>query len=222
MDVTSALVAIIVPAMRRPANAAGFMDSLRASGARATAYVVCDPSDRDEQVAAAAAGATVLVHDLVLTTFAAKANYGYRATEEPWLLLTGDDVRFQPGWLQHALVAAGDRFHVVGTNDLAGLDDRGLAVHPLLRRSWVDEHGASWDGPGTLAHEGYRHCFVDNEWTAVARAADAFTYAPDAVIEHLHPDFGKAASDAVYERGRRAFARDERLWELRSNEFLGR
>ncbi|MDQ2648765.1 MAG: hypothetical protein M3Z03_04345 [Actinomycetota bacterium] len=197
------------------------MDSLTRSGADANAFFVCDHADLEEQAAAAAAGASVLLNPSPRTTFAVKVNHGYRSTIEPWILVVGDDVRFTPGWFDAALVAAGEQYHLVGTNDLSGLDRRVLAVHPLVRRSWVDEHGASWDGPGTLAHEGYRHCFVDNEWTAVAHQAGVLTFAADAVIEHLHPEFGKAAVDEVYARGRRSYERDERLWLQRAAEFAG-
>lgn len=214
-------VAVIVPALGRPAHAAPFMQSLRASCDRATAYFVCDAGDVAEQEAAAAAGATVLINPSPSTTFAVKVNHGYRSTDEPWILVVGDDVRFEPGWFDAGLAAAGEDHHLVGTNDRSGLEQRVLAVHPLVRRRWIDDHGASWDGPGTLAHEGYRHCFVDNEWTAVAQQAAALTFAPEAVIEHLHPEFGKAESDEVYARGRRSFQRDERLWLQRSATFIG-
>lgn len=210
-------VAVIVPAMKRPGHVAGFMESLSASTDRATAYFICDPGDVDEQVAAETGGATVMIHDSNLTTFAVKVNFGYRTTTEPWLLFVGDDVRFRPGWVEACLVAAGDQFHLVGTNDLSGLGQR--AVHPVVRRTWLASHGASWDGPGIMAHEGYRHCFVDNEWTAVAKQARAFVYAEDAIIEHLHPEFDKGELDDTYLRGRRSYARDQGVWNRRSAEF---
>ena len=57
-------------------------------------------------------------------------------------------------------------------------------------------------------------------WTAVAQAAGVYAYAPDAVIEHMHPAFGKSEGDPVYERGERAFRRDERIWLQRSGSFV--
>lgn len=212
-------VAVIVPVLSRPQNVRPFMESLRASTGLATAYFVCDPHDTVEQDAVRANGGTVLTHDSPYTTFSVKANYGYRNTSEPWLLFVGDDVMFRPGWYDRAIRAAGDRFHLVACEDLSSLNRlHGHAVHPLVRRVWIDEHGASWDGPGTVAHEGYRHNFVDNEWSVVARQAGVFIDAPDAVVEHLHPLFKKAESDAIYEKGQFSYERDKRLFEKRLKE----
>lgn len=204
--------AVIVPVLHRPKNVHPFMASLKASTSLATAYFVCEPNDTTEQDEVRKHGGKVLLHP---GTFAKKANHGYRNTTEPWMLLVGDDVMFRPGWLDRALRAAsGDRFSLVGTNDMSGLA-RDLATHPLVRRSWVDEHGASWDGPGVMCHEGYGHCFVDNEWTEVAKRAGVFIQAPDAVIEHFHPIFGKAADDPIYRKGYSTYDADQRLFHSR-------
>lgn len=210
-------VAVIVPALNRPGNVPRFMHSLRASTGLATAYWICDEDDHDQIAAVKDHGGTVIINDAPHRSFACKANVGYRHTTEPWMLLVGDDVVFRPGWYDRAVRAAGSRFHMVATNDggneavLAGEH----ATHPLIRRTWVDEHGASWDGPGTVCHEGYRHWWVDSEWTAVARLAGAFVYAPDAVVEHLHPQFGKSDMDDTYRKGASNKERDERLFRQR-------
>lgn len=214
-------VAVVVPVLSRPQNVPTFMRSLRASTGLATAYFVCDPDDGAEQAAVREHGGQVLVHDGKFGTFAAKANFGYRNTKEPWLLFCGDDVCFRPGWYDRAIRAAGDRFHVVGTNDLSDIS-RTLAVHPLIRRSYIDEQGASWDGPGVVAHEGYRHCFVDNEWTQAAVDRGVYIQAPDAVVEHFHPIFQKALVDEVYRKGQASYDRDLRLWEKRAKQHAGR
>lgn len=210
-------VAVVVPVLSRPQNVPTFMRSLKSSTGLASAYFVCDPDDTAEQDAVRKHGGKVL---LKAGTFAQKANHGVRSTSEPWVLLVGDDVLFRPGWYDRAIRAAGDRFHLVGTNDLSDLD-RQLAVHPLIRRSWIDEHGASWDGPGTVAHEGYGHCFVDNEWTAVAAHAKVLTFAPDAVVEHLHPLFNKATVDPIYEKGQASYEADRELWDRRFRDHQG-
>lgn len=205
-------VAVIVPVLGRPDHAKPFMESLRASTGLAHVYAICEWTDNASS-AWQEAGAEVVFGDQ--HTFAEKANAGYRASDEPWMLLVGSDVCFRPGWYDRALRAAGDRFHLVGTNDLSALHRPHHAVHPLIRRSWVDEQGASWDGPGTIAHEGYGHCFVDNEWSTVAARAGVLIQAPDAVVEHLHPLFRKAEVDEVYEEGQKSYAADRALFELR-------
>lgn len=212
-------VAVLVPVMKRPEHAEPFMASLRASTGLAMVYAICDPEDEAAQ-AWKDAGAEVLMGARG-PSFAQKVNYGYAYTDEPWMLLVGSDVRFHPGWLDHALYAAGDQYHVVATNDLA--NPRVLAgehaTHPLVRRAYVDSQGASWDGPGILAHEGYRHWYIDDEITTVARQRGVFTAALASKVEHVHPLFGAAAMDEVYELGQSYAEADRALWEARLAQY---
>lgn len=197
-------VAVIVPVMRRPQNAAPFMQSLRASTGLATVFAVADMEDRHTRDAWKAAGATVL--NCVAGepgTFARKVNIGASEAATPWLFLAGDDVRFHPGWLDHAQAAAGDQYHVIGTNDLANprVTSGQHATHMLIRTSYVDEVGASWDGPKVVAHEGYSHWYVDDEIVTAAKRRGVWAMALGSVVEHLHPTFGTADNDEVYELG---------------------
>ena len=184
-------------------------------------YAIADADDVDTAVAWREAGAVVLTFDLGTPgTFAQKVNLGYRKTREPWLLLTGDDVRFHPGWLDQAQAAARDGAGVVGTNDLHNprVTSGEHSPHPLIRRSYVDEHGASWDGPKVVAHEGYRHWFVDDEIVTAAKQRGAWVMAFHAKIEHLHPLWGLAEDDATYQLGREHVAGDRALFEARAAE----
>lgn len=210
--------AVIVPVMRRPQNARPFMESLRASTGLAKVYAVADYDDHETIRAWKDAAAQVIMHAGDHPgTFAEKVNVGYENTNEPWLFLVGDDVRFHPGWLDHAQAAAGTSRHVIGTNDLGNpAVMRGEhATHLLVRRSYVDEVGASWDGPGVVAHEGYSHWFVDNEIVTAARQRDAWAMALGSVVEHLHPLWGKGEPDEVYELGTKHAHADRALFEKR-------
>jgi GT2 family glycosyltransferase len=216
--------AVLVPVMGRPEHAEPFMASLRASTGLATAYAVCDPEDTDAVDAWKAAGAELLViPNLEHRSFAEKVNAGYRHSREPWMLLVGSDVRFHPGWLDQALAAAGDRYHVIGTNDLG--NPRVMAgehaTHPLIRRSYVDEVGASWDGPGIVAHEGYRHWFVDDEIVTAAKQRGVWAPALASRVEHLHPLFGKGEQDETYRVGQLHIEADKALFEARVAEHGG-
>lgn len=212
----TARTAVIVPVMERPQNAAPFMATLRATTGMAEVYAIAHHDDTATIQAWVAAGAQVLTG--AGRTFAEKVNLGYEGTDEPWMFLVGDDVRFQPGWLDHAQAAAGDKFDVIGTNDLG--NPRVMAgehaTHMLVRRSYVDEQGASWDGPKTVAHEGYRHWFVDDELVTVARQRGVFAMALGSIVEHLHPWFGKGTSDAVYELGQSHREQDAALFQKRA------
>jgi hypothetical protein len=209
-------VAVLVPVLRRPQNAEPFMRSLRASTGLATVYAIADDDDPDTIRAWADAGAQVIVGNA--RTFGRKANLGYTKTSEPWLFLVGDDVKFHAGWLDHAQhvadVLAAD---VVGTNDLG--NPRVLAgehgTHLLVRRSYVDEVGASWDGPAVVAHEGYLHWFVDDEIVVAAKRRGVWQMALGSVVEHQHPLFGKGAEDEVYVLGQSHAEEDRTLYLAR-------
>lgn len=211
--------AVIVPVLGRAEHAEPFMRSLRASTGLASVYAVCDVGDPAAAFWRAAGAKTILrnVGDRP-GSFAEKANTGYRHTREPWLFLVGSDVHFWPGWLDHAqAVASAFAAKVIGTNDLG--NDRVLAgehaTHLLIARDYVDEHGASWDGPGVVCHEGYRHWYVDDEIVTVARQRGVWQMALGSKVEHLHPFHGKAAMDDVYRLGQSYADADRDLFETR-------
>lgn len=219
-------VDIIIPVLHRPQNVAPLMESLRASTGLATAWFVCEPNDEEEQAEVLRCGGQLLA-DHGAHTFAEKVNFAYGATSlgsdtAPWLLLCGDDVRFRAGWLDSALdVARRYRADVVGTNDLCNERvTRGEhATHPLIRRSYIDEHGASWDGPGVVCHEGYRHWFVDDEIVMVAKQRQTFQSSLASQVEHLHPLTGCVPMDDVYELGAASSEEDQTTFEARTARF---
>lgn len=209
--------AVLVPAIRST-NAHTFMTSLRASTGVARAYAVANEGEDAQAEIWAAEGATVL-RASGARTFAQRMNAGYRMTDEPWLFITGDDVRFKPGWLDHAQTIARDVYDVIGTNDLGNprVMDGQHATHMLIRRAYVDKHGASWDGAGVLAHEGYRHWFVDDEIVNVAKSRGTFISATDSIVEHMHPGWLKGPDDELYELGQSFADVDRALWLRRSD-----
>ena len=214
-------VAVIVPVLRRPENAAPFMQSLKASTGLANVYAVC--SEDDDADAWEAAGAKVVRTDRV--SFAMKVNDAYPHTHEPWVFLVGDDVRFYSGWLDHAqLVAGNSGAKVIGTNDLG--NDRVTsgehATHMMIARDYIDETGASWDGPGIICHEGYRHWFVDDELVTAAKQRNVWAPALGSIVEHLHPAWGKAETDDTYVRGQRYAERDQHTFTGRLEANQGR
>lgn len=219
--IASTDVAVIVPAMKRPHNVAPLVDSLSSSiASKKQVHFVCDPDDADEIAAVEAAGAQVIISDRG-HTFAQKVNCAYENTTEPWLFICGDDVRFTPTWLATPRELS-DTYDVIGTNDAS--DGRGNPTvqsgqhsdHFFIRRSYIDEHGASLDGPGTVAHEGYSHFFVDYEIVKLARARGVFAPCLESVVEHLHPGLGKGDSDLVYQSMQSENSQaDAVLWESR-------
>jgi hypothetical protein len=213
-------VAVIVPVLDRPQNAEPFMRSLRASTGLAEAYAVCEESDEPSQEAWRSAGASLIV--TTAHTFAEKVNAGFDNTDEPWLFLVGDDVRFHAGWLDHAQqVAVNTGAKVIGTNDLGNVRvmNGEHATHMLVARDYVTEQGASWDGPGIVCHEGYQHWFVDDELVTVAKQRNTFAPALASIVEHLHPAWGKADTDTTYELGQKSAGVDQVTFKRRMARY---
>jgi hypothetical protein len=228
-------VDIIVPVLWRPGSAAPFVASLRASVDMTRVALVAVASDHDRATAKAwaQAGADVLTIDEP-GTFARKVNHAYRTIPElgppaPWMLLLGDDVRFEPGWLDEGLaVAYATGAQVVCTNDMGFHKDARGGTHPFVARGYVDRLGASWDGPGVVCHEGYRHTYVDSEIMAVAKyrhpdgtfgapdeGPNLWAPAPKSVIHHLHHIWRTAPVDATYQLGTDGLLVDRELFYQR-------
>jgi hypothetical protein len=154
-------------------------------------------------------------------SFAQKVNDVYRRTEAEWLLLVGDDVEWRDGWLDAALTTARETGAlVVGTND-GGMQARAeMSPHPLIARSYVDEVGASWDGPGIVAHEGYRHNYVDREILTAAQQRGVYAFSHRSLVRHLHHGQGINPVDSTYEVGTRWLQDDKATWQRRQTKHM--
>jgi hypothetical protein len=208
--------AVFIPVLGRLERAQEYMDYLRASTDMATGYAIVNEDDEDAKRAWRKAGAKVISGPV--TTYAEKMNLALAQTTEPWIFLADNDVKFHPRWLDFAQHLAKTKpAAVVGTNDLGNPRVRSgnHATHMLIRRSYIEEQGASWDGPGKVTHEGYRHWFVDDEIVTVAKQRGEFASAKEAIVEHLHPLWGKGATDEVYGLGQSFSDRDQALFEQR-------
>lgn len=220
-------LAILIPVLRRPHRVEPLVQNIKASGADADIVFIASSNDHDECLELARVqGLYDAVH--VLKTpparsgdYARKINWGYQAAPDyhEWFFLAADDVDFHHGWYQAALAVAGDR-RVIGTQDLG--NSRVLAgqhsTHSLVHRSYIAEYGTI-DEPNKILHEGYPHEFVDDEFIETARLRDEFVFAGASIVEHLHPMWGKAATDPLYDAhsqrmsvGRLIYTKRKRLW----------
>jgi hypothetical protein len=209
-------VDVIVPTVKsRVDKIEGLARSLWASTGLARLVLVVDDDEH--------AGMVSHLADEVIVepgSFAHKLNVAFdRSTgDAPWLKFVGDDCKFRAGWLDHLQhVAKNYGAKVVGSNDLANPRVvRGEhATHWMVARDYIAEVGASWDGPGVWAHEGYRHNFVDDEIVSAAIQRGVFQVALGSIVEHFHPMTGKAETDDVYEECQKHFMADARLFEKR-------
>lgn len=213
---------IIVPVLRRPHRAARVAESVDATTPGCRLLFVGSPGDVEEHEACRATGADLLVIDEPVGPgdYARKINAGYRVTSEPVMLIAADDLLFHPEWFDRAMARMVGTVGVVGTNDLG--NPRVLAgehtTHPLVSRDYIDGHGTI-DETGKVYCERYPHEFSDDEFVGTAKHRGVWAFAVDSIVEHLHPNWGKAPSDPLYDaqaqrirHGRQVFNRRRHLW----------
>lgn len=200
----------------RGEGAAALVDSLAsATGVPYRLLFLCSEGDNATHDACVATGADVDIVPFPLAggDYARKINHGIATTAEEWVLQAAVDIRFHAGWAEAALAKAAEHIGVVGTNDMGNpLVKAGRhATHSLIRRAYVEEFGTI-DERGKALHEGYHHCWVDNELVETAIARRAWAAARRSRVEHLHYVWRKSADDATYRRGQSNYHEDRVLF----------
>jgi len=209
---------ILVPMLGRPQHVAPLLESIRST---CDARVLFLLTPGDDEVAETVAGEEHLFVEWQDTgDYARKINTGIKASAEEHIFTGASDLKFHPGWYEAACAHLAPGIGVVGTNDLGNgrtATGRG-STHMLVTRAYVEQFGTI-DEPGKFFHEGYPHEFVDDEAVDTARARGAYAHATDAIVEHLHPMWGKGEWDVTYagmsERyraGMPIFSYRRRLW----------
>jgi len=197
-------VAIIVPTLGRPGVLGQLVENLRRT--TPPVYRLCFVVDADDEATHSALASLVPAPEVLVLehdgTYPVKVNAGARATGEPLLLPTADDVVFHPGWYESALPHFRQGLQVVGTSDLTPATRNGRhATMPILTRSYMEDPGAAYGEKGVVFHEGYHHNFVETELWQLACNREAAVFEPSSVIEHLHPSWGTAEVDETHRRG---------------------
>jgi hypothetical protein len=74
---------------------------------------------------------------------------------------------------------------------------------------------------GWMMEPSLSHMFVDNVWRDLGRAAGCLAYIPGVVIEHCHPDAGKADRDGTYAASVAGEEADRQAYERWRRERMG-
>lgn len=153
--------------------------------------------------------------------YARKINRACTLTDTEWVFTGAIDLRFHDGWWDAAMRHVRPGVLVVGTNDYG--NRRTMvgkhSTHTLVHRSYIDRGGVADGPPGMLLHEGYWHEYVDDEMVRTAQHRGVWAHSRRSVVEHLHPSWGKAPTDALYDQqaermadGRALFLARQHLW----------
>ena len=216
------MIDIFVPVLGRPQNAMPLADSIEENTEVDFSLIfVCTKGDYSQITACKKTGARIMVIAGGRSEYPRKMNHAFRKTDREWVFMGADDLEFEKGWDREALKMATAGVGVIGTSDCHNPEvlRGGFSTHPLVRRAYVDEHGASMDGPGVLCHEGYDHNYTDVEISHLAQARGAWAFAPESRICHNHPDWLHTPKDATYTKGFRMWRRDQQLWGKRSRRL---
>jgi glycosyltransferase involved in cell wall biosynthesis len=213
-------LAILIPTRRR----AHLLEPLVANVHQATKtshriYFIAQESDEEtfEVLERLTSPDVIAVFTGDLNSCAKSTNAGYRASTEPFVFTGNDDVIFHDNWDLAALSKMNSVTHVVGTNDGHGR----MSSFALVRRAFIEEHSGVYDRPNTLFHE-YLHNYPDTELAEYAKHRGVWDEAPEAVVEHMHPDFGKADPlHANYVQSRETVAEDYRTYLNRKKAWQG-
>lgn len=210
------MIDLLIPVLGRPERAGPLVTSIQGATEHAHRIVfLCSPNDRAQIEATMATTAETIIVPWKPGPgdYARKINHGIAYTQGEWIFQGADDLRFHPGWDDAALAVG---YPVTGTNDLGNplVIRGGHATHSLVHRQYVEEQGTV-DEPGKLLHEGYDHCWVDNELIETARSRGAFRAARRSHVEHLHHIWRKGQDDATYRRGQEGYQRDHALFLTR-------
>lgn len=215
-------VVVLVPLLTRVDRFPTMWQSLRDTTDGVRVLFLCTPGDAPAAAVRAAGGEVVEVAYRPCGDYARKINAGLASTTEPLLFLGADDLVFHPGWLQaiRTTMARCPDAAVIGTQDLG--NPRVIAgehaTHSMVTRDYAITRGTI-DQPGLILHEGYEHEYVDDEFVETARVRGMWAFAHRAVVEHRHPNWGKAPMDSLYmgqqrrmRAGRAHYQRRRALW----------
>jgi glycosyltransferase involved in cell wall biosynthesis len=215
------MIDIICPTLNRPHLLKPLAENImQVTRARYRLVFVVDEDDEESRkVARRVRFAQTLVHS---GTYPEKINAGVRAGKAPLVLLANDDVVFHRRWFTEANHAFRNGVQVVGPNDLSpSTEGHNNATMPIVRRSYIEDPGGAWGEKGTALHEGYHHQYSETELWQLAEHRGVAKFVPKCIVEHVHPDWGKAEMDETYWRGAYTNqAEDEALFSERRDLWL--
>jgi glycosyltransferase involved in cell wall biosynthesis len=217
-----AKLAILIPVLRRPLNVKPLVESIEQNTKDFEILFLASPGDYEEIIELDHQNQSYKIMDSNYENngdYARKINRGFNTIKAEWYFLGADDLRFYPGWFEHAMERYEDNGAcVIGTNDLGNpMVIRGLhSTHTLVLGEYATRCGTI-DEPGKILHEGYPHEYVDQEFVETARCRLAWTFSHKSIVEHLHPNWNKAAVDSIYAAQDLRMISGGRLYEKRKH-----
>src|SRR3989344_2135115 len=149
-------------------------------------------------------------------------NTAYLKTNEKYFFNAADDLDFKPGWLEKCLEKMTGPIKVVGTNDLhnPGVLQQRYAIHCLMDRDYIREYSGTFDEDNVIISESYKHNWADREFCEIAKLRGVFATCLEAVVEHLHWQWGLSSKDETYAKQDGTKGYDSRLFRQRRPLYI--
>jgi glycosyltransferase involved in cell wall biosynthesis len=204
-------VQVVIPTYKRPDKLKSTIDQLRD---REVIYV-CHETDIESQKILTKAHKQFVI-DYQQPSGVNATNRGFWATTADWIVIGQDDFTWHVGWLQEATrVQKETNAMVVGFSDGYRTDKHSVAW--LIYRPYAMSEGLCIGFPNVIFNPHYKKNFSDNELNDTAKLRGVFAYAENAVLEHLHPSFGKSLDDSTYQHLEPYFEQDFALYKSRQH-----
>ena len=218
------MIDILIPVLGRPWNVEPLVESI-VSGTDGPYQIVfiCSPQDSEQIEACRKTGQTTLTVSWQpkKADYARKINWGFSQTNSEWFFQGADDIRFGKHWDTYALNVAKGQRSVIGTNDLhhPGSRQGTHSTHLLIKRSYIEEQGGTFDQTGAVFSEAYDHQWIDNEFILTARRRGVWAFSKRSLVEHFHPIWKNADWDDTYRKSFRHAGSDRRLFLHRKRKL---
>lgn len=217
-------IAVLIPTFKRVAKLKPLLENFSRFSTQSNLYFIVEPSDTE--TIAALDGLKSSFNFKVLQVkgeYVAAINFAYKNTTEPFIFCGADDIFFSQGWEDKLLeVMKDESINVTGGVDDWACSKSGVHIsHPLLRRSYCLEQGASWGGnTQELYYSGYKHYQCDIEMENLALTRGCLRVCKNCTIEHIHFVNGKAPHDFTYDNSKNnCFALDTNTYNSRCPAF---
>lgn len=210
-DLNDRKIAILVPSRERPKRASELIESWKSTSAGLSEfYWYVDDDDPAIDDYSSIIPPNGLVVGPRLDLCAATNQLWRNIPKHDFYMYLSDDFLFRTkDWDARVLEAFNgwpDRVGIVYCNDLYQKEK--LATEATLSGRLVD-------ALGYVCPPAFQHLYVDNFVVDLGRALGRLKYLENVLIEHMHPDAGKARKDEGYKRvnSRRMFKRDKGAYE---------
>lgn len=138
-----------------------------------------------------------------------------RHPDYQYYVAAADDLVFYPGWLGKSLGAMNVLgYGLVGFNDM-NRDGSELATHWIADRDFLIKYNG-----GVIYAPWYKSQWCDPELNEIAKRAGRFTWCEDALVEHIHPNYGKSPSDATYRISESNESLDRDVYNIRRDNMF--